>query len=258
MSSAANYDLSALVTKLASIATLSEAERQAILKLPATTRAFDAHQDIVRDKDCPSECCLILEGWAYRYKLLDEGGRQILSLHVPGDVPDLQSLHLRVMDHSLATLSPCRLAFIPHEGLRVLTRDHPGVAALLWRDTLVDAAIFREWIINLGQRSSPARIAHLFCEMYVKLHAVGLAQDHAYDFPLKQGDLADALGITNVHVNRVLKDVRRRGLITLQARRLVIHDWPALAAMAGFDPSYLHLEKPPTSSQTPEGAKDPF
>src|SRR4051794_9716465 len=144
------HSLNVLIRKLESIATLSPEERQAILSLPARTRVLQARQDIVRNGDKPSQCCLLLDGWAYRYKLLSQGRRQIFSFHVPGDVPDLQSLHIGTMDHSLATLTEATVAFLPHQSLLELIARFPGVAALLWRDTLIDAAIFREWMIGMG------------------------------------------------------------------------------------------------------------
>ena len=232
-----------LVRKLESIATLSEEERQAILSLPANVHPLRAGQDIVRDGDAPSQCCLLLDGWALRYKLIRTGKRQILSFHVPGDVPDLQSLHIPTMDHSLAALTPATIAFIPHENLRELTERFPNIAALLWRETLVDAGIFRAWIVGLGQRSAYEHMAHLFCEMYLKLQAVGLANDHRCPMPLTQTDLADALGLSTVHVNRVLQEMRGKGLITLRSNTLVIAAWNELMAAGEFDPTYLHLQK---------------
>jgi CRP-like cAMP-binding protein len=243
LSSCSSADLAPLIRKLESIATLTDEERQAVESLPAIIRVLQPHQDIVRDKDQPSHCCLVLTGWAYRYKILNEGRRQIMSFHIPGDLPDLQSLHLRVMDHSLGTLTESRLAFIPHESVRDLTTRFPGLGAALWRDTLVDAAIFREWMTGIGRRTAHGRIAHVFCEMYLKLEAVGLAKDHRCEWPITQIDIGDALGLSNVHVNRVLMDLRGQGLITLRSSSLVIEDWAALSKLGEFDPTYLHLEK---------------
>ncbi|SDA33106.1 cAMP-binding domain of CRP or a regulatory subunit of cAMP-dependent protein kinases [Methylobacterium sp. UNC378MF] len=232
-----------LVRKLESIATLSDEERQAIERLPVRINRLDGRHDIVRDGDKPSHCCLILDGWACRYKLLSQGKRQILSFHIAGDIPDLQSLHIHTMDHSLATVTKATLAFIPHENLRELTAQHPGIAALLWRNTLIDAGIFREWMIGIGRRSAFERIGHLFCEMYLKLQAVGLAGDYRCPMPITQTDFADALGLTSVHVNRVLKDMRGQTLITLRSHTLVIEAWDELMRVSEFDPTYLHLEQ---------------
>jgi len=244
MPSAADQNaMTQLIRKLESIATLSDKEQQAIQSLPVKIHTLGARHDIVRDGDQPRHCCLILDGWACRYKLLREGKRQILSFHIPGDVPDLQTLHLPTMDHSLATVTKATVAFIPHESLRQLTVNFPSLSALLWRDTLIDAAIFREWMTGIGRRSAFERIGHLFCEMYLKLQAVGLAEGYRCPLPLTQVDLADALGLTSVHVNRVLKEMRGRTLITLRSQTLVIEAWDELLRVSEFDPMYLHLEK---------------
>jgi CRP-like cAMP-binding protein len=232
-----------LIRKLESISTLSNEERQAIQSLPVRINHLDAHQDLVRDGDRPSHCCLILDGWAARYKLLSGGKRQILSFHIAGDIPDLQSLHIHTMDHSLATLTKASVAFIPHESLRGLAADFPSVGVILWRATLIDAAIFRTWITGLGRRPALERMAHLFCELYLKLQAAGLAEEFRYRLPVTQLDLADALGLTSVHINRVLQEMRDRGLITLQNRMLVIEAWDELLRVSEFDPAYLHLER---------------
>jgi CRP-like cAMP-binding protein len=183
-----------------------------------------------------------VEGWSYRCKLLAEGRRQIISFHVAGDMPDLQSLHLGTLDHSVAALTPCTFALIPHESLRRLTGAFPDVTALLWRETLVDAGIFRTWITAMGRRSAYGRIAHLFCEMYLRQEAVGLAADLQCPMPMRQTDLADATGLTTVHVSRVLKALRNDGLITLRDRLLIIRDWERLYDAAEFDPTYLHVK----------------
>jgi CRP-like cAMP-binding protein len=232
-----------LIRKLESVASLSDEQRQAIERLPVRTHTLAARQDIVRDGDKPSHCCLILDGWACRYKLLGDGRRQILSFHIPGDVPDLQSLHIPTMDHGLATVTKATVAFIPHDSLRELTIHHPSIGALLWRDTLIDAGIFRAWMVGMGRRSAYEQVAHLFCEMYLKLQAVGLAEHYRCPLPLTQIDLADALGLTSVHVNRVLKEMRGRTLITLHGQTLVIEAWDELLRVAEFDPTYLQLER---------------
>ncbi|WP_245524609.1 Crp/Fnr family transcriptional regulator [Methylobacterium nonmethylotrophicum] len=238
-----NHSIDMLIRKLENIARLSDEEKNAIRHLPVTVRPLNAGQDIVREKDRPSQCCLLLEGWACRYQILGKGKRQIFSFHIPGDIPDLQSLHLKVMDHSVCTQSQATVAFIPHEALLELTAAFPGIAAILWRDTLVDGAMFREWMVGMGRRTATQAIAHLFCEMYAKLEAVGLARDHAYRLPLTQADLGHALGLSNVHINRVLKELRGKGWITLQGGRLEINGWQELAHLCDFDPTYLHLER---------------
>jgi CRP-like cAMP-binding protein len=191
----------------------------------------------------PSECCLIVDGFACRYKLLQDGKRQIMSYHISGDIPDLQSLHLDVMDHSLGTLAPSKIAFIKHDHLHELNRRFPRIADAFWRDTLIDAAIFREWMIGMGRRSAYTRIAHVLCEVLVKFRSVGLANGHDIDLPVTQAELADSLGLSTVHVNRVLQELRGNGLITLRGRSLSVQNWPGLKNAGEFDPTYLHLSE---------------
>jgi CRP-like cAMP-binding protein len=207
-------------------------------------RSIPPDTDIVRQGDRPAECCLILEGFACRYQTTDLGKRQILSFHVPGDMPDLQSLYLSVIDDNLGTLVPTRAAFIPHRALYALFGDRPELTGVFWRNTLIDGALFRRWVLNVGRHDAYARTAHLFCELLVRLKAVGLVTDDTIDLPVTQAELADALGITTVHVNRTLKDLRRDGLITQRGARLTVNNWDALVSAGDFDPTYLHLRDP--------------
>ncbi len=240
---AIHHHTAALIRKLESIAPLTPDEKAALLRLPLRLKTVAAHQDIVCEGDTPSESCLIVAGFACRYILTAEGKRQILSFHIAGDIPDLQSLHINVMDHSLATLAPSSLAFIQHDDLRALMRSHPRLGDLLWRDTLIDAAIFRQWMVGLGRRDAYGRIAHLLCELLVRLRAVDLVEDHAFTLPVTQAELGDAFGLSTVHVNRVLQDLRRDGLITLHSGSLKVLDWDGLQKAGEFDPTYLHLVK---------------
>jgi CRP-like cAMP-binding protein len=233
-----------LIRKLESITSLSEDERQAIRNLPLTLREFRADQDIVREGDRPWQCCLVLEGFLYRYKVLPDGTRQILSFHVPGDIPDLQSLHLSVMDHALAPVAAAKVALIPHDALRDLCHSQPRVADIFWRDTLIDAAIFREWIVNVGGREAYGRIAHVICEVFLKLKAVGLTDGNSFEFPVTQSKMGDATGLSTVHVNRSLMALRADGMITLERGRCTIDNWEGLKQAAMFDPTYLHLQGP--------------
>lgn len=244
-----------LIRKLMNVMTLSEDERHAIQGLPRTYRRLAAREDITSEGHGSSQCSVILDGWACRFKTLQDGRRQILSLHLPGDIPDLQKLHLLAMEHSLGALTECTVACIPHHALRGLTEHFPAIAAALWRDTLLDAAILREWMVNIGRRSSTGRIAHLLCEIYTKLTAIGLAQDGRCRFPLTTGDLADATGLTAGDAGQVLRDLRARGLISLAGDELVIENWRALSELVGFDPTYLYLA-PSMAGRTglPDGA----
>ena len=230
-----------LVRKLESIAPLTPDEKAAVLRLPIRLKTLPAHQDIVREGDAPSECCLVVEGFAYRYIFTEEGKRQILSFHISGDVPDLQSLHLDVMDHSLGTLVASTLAFIQHDDMRALIRKHPRLGDLFWRDTLIDASTFRQWMVGLGRRSARGRIAHLLCELLVRLRAVHLVDNDSFALPVTQTELSDALGITTVHVNRVLQELRGENLISLRGGALKVLDWAGLKSTGEFDAAYLHL-----------------
>jgi CRP-like cAMP-binding protein len=184
-----------------------------------------------------------LEGFTCRYKFTDKGKRQIFSFHTPGDIPDLQSLHLKTMDHALATLTPCKLAFIQHEHLRELFRQHPRLADVCWRDTLIDAAIFREWMLGIGRRSAKTRIAHLFCEMAMRLRAVGLQKRNQVPLPVTQSEVGDALGLSTVHVNRTLQELRGENLLEWENGVLTVLDWEGLTLAGEFDPTYLHQDQ---------------
>ena len=233
-----------LVRKLASIADLTQEERDAIGAVPMQVKEIPARQDIVRMGDRPTQCCVVLAGFAFRYKLVGDGKRQILAFHVPGDIPDLQSLHLAVLDHNLAALTPLTAGFITHDAIHDLNARFPRVAGALWRDTLADAALLRERIVSIGQRDGLSRTAHFLCEMFRRLGAVGLATQTAMGLPITQVEIADALGMSFVHINRMLRELRERRLVTLQGQKVLVENWAELEALAEFDPAYLHLSWP--------------
>ena len=218
-----------LVRKVASVAALDAEERQALETLPMATRSFSARQDIARAGDRPSSCCLVLSGFAIRYKLIGEGRRQIINFHVPGDIPDLQSLHLEELDHNLATLTAVTACFVTHEAILAVTARYPRVAGALWRSTLVDAAQLRERIVTIGQRDGLSRTSHLLCELYMRLQAVGLAGDGVMTLPVTQVEMADAVGMSPVHMNRMVRELRARGVVTLDGPTIAIlrciHPW---------------------------------
>ena len=232
-----------MIRKLESIFPLSGEEKHVLQGLPVQVTVLKADEDIVRIGDHPSRSCVLVEGFTCVYKLTSEGKRQIMALHVPGDMPDLQSLHLKVMDNSLATMTPCTVGFIQHEDLRRVCERYPRITAAFWRETLVDASIFREWLLNVGRREAYNRIAHLLCELLVRLNAVGLVEDHTFDLSITQGELADAIGTSAVHVNRVLQELRANGLIRTTGTRVHIPDWERLQEVGEFDPLYLHLQQ---------------
>jgi CRP-like cAMP-binding protein len=247
-----------LIRKLEKLFPLTSEEKDVLQASCSRVIQFNGDQDVVREGDQPSDCNLLLEGTVCRYKILEDGKRQIFSFHIPGDIFDAQSFLLETMDHSVATLTRCTVALIPHKTMRQITEDHPRIGRAIWKDTLVDAAIFREWMASIGRRSAYQRIAHLMCEMVVKLHAVGLADDHhRIDWPMTQNELGDALGLSLVHVNRTLQELRGENLITLKDGTLILHDWDALTRAGQFEPRYLHL-KTDRSDRTDGAGKPSF
>lgn len=235
---------SPLARRLASIHPLTEAEQQALADLPVQLREIREDHDIVREGDRPSRSFILLEGFAFRYKFASEDGRrQIMGFYLPGDMPDLMSLHLPVMDNSLGTLVPSKVAFVDHHILRDLIRKQPRIGEALWRDTLIDAAVGREWLVGVGRRDAYARIAHLLCELFHRMQAMGLAEGTSISLSLTQGVISDATGLSAVHVNRVVRTLRANGLIVWKRSRLDIKDWEGLQKAGEFDPVYLHLQQ---------------
>lgn len=229
-----------LIRKLEAFAPLPEADRLLLDDVVGTSREVKAHTDLVREGDTPEHIQLILEGFACRYKLLADGKRHIMAYLIPGDFCDLHVFILKAMDHTIATLSPCRVVPIPRARILELM-ERPAIARALWWCSLVDEATLREWLVNIGARSPEHRIAHLLCELLLRLQTVGLATDGSYELPITQAELGDTMGLTNVHVNRVLQRLRAEGLITLGQGTLTILDVPRLKAFSGFNPNYLHL-----------------
>lgn len=230
-----------MIRKLESIFKLTDEEKLAILELPIKTLALKSNRDIIRIGDQPTQCCLIVEGFTCAYKLTADGKRQILALYVPGDIPDLQSLHLKALDINIASMSSCRLGFIEHAYMHSLCEHYPRLAGAFWRETLVHASISREWLLNNGQRASYSRIAHLICEIFIRLQAVGLAENQTFDMPATQAELADASGMTPVHINRVLQALRADGLIINLKSKITVPNLQKLKEVGEFDPLYLHL-----------------
>jgi CRP-like cAMP-binding protein len=230
----------ALVRRLRITSGISDDDVSEILALPIAVRQFPAEQAVVSDGQVATECCLIADGFCVRSKTLADGRRQILSIHIPGEIPDLMSLFLHVMDHDLTTLTPCTLGFINHETLRKLHYRRPNVAEIFWRDTLIDAAMFREWIVNVGQRPAPARLAHVMTELRERLKMVGRAVGNSFEMPLTQEQIGEALGITAVHANRVIKQLRDDGIVEFHRGRVTVIDEARFEELAEFDDRYLH------------------
>lgn len=211
----------------------------------AVTEIRDVRPDemVVRSGEELNVSLLLLDGWLARSKDLAGGERQVTELHVPGDFADLHGYTLKHLDHDVMSLTDCRLAVVPHDHIRQLTEQFPRLARIYWFSTNMDAAIQRELTLSLGQRSAISRMAHLFCELYIRLEIVGRARDDGYEFPLTQRELSECLGLTVVHANRTLQELRRRALLELENRRLKILDRRGLEGLAQFDPAYLYLDK---------------
>lgn len=209
----------------------------------ASPYRIEAGRDIIEQGDRPNNVHLVLGGFAYRYKILPGGGRQIVAMLVPGDFCDLHVAILGEMDHAIATFTACTIVDIPPATVRELTEDYPRLTRALWWATLVDEGTLREGLANLGRREAAQRLAHLFCELRLRLQAVGRADETGFDMPLRQADLADFLGLTSVHVNRSLRVLRENDLLVLEQRRLMIPDVARLEAFCDFDPTYLHFAR---------------
>jgi len=231
-----------LVRKLSNYVDLPEDERKALDDLVRQPKAVAAHTDLVYEGDPTDGVYLILSGWACRYKILPDGQRQIMAYFVPGDLCDQRIFILKQMDHCIGTVTAGAVATIAAETMIDLTDRYPRIARALWWSTLVDEAITREWVVNVGQREALVRVGHLICEMFVRLRAVGLTEGTSFGFPVTQAELADTTGLTPVHTNRMLKELRVEGLISMQSRRLTILDLDRLVSLSLFNPSYLHLE----------------
>ena len=242
MSTDSNHPLALMVRKLELWNALVDEDRKAILALPHVVRQLDAGQYLVWDGDKPHHSCLLLDGFAYRHKSAGNGGRQILSIHMKGDIVDLQNSLLGIADHNVQMLSSGHVAMIPVQAMRKIAFDYPHVGMAMWYETLVEGSIFREWILNVGRRDARTRIAHLLCEFAMRLEVADLGRQSTYELPISQEQLGDAVSLTPVHVNRTLMRLEEDGLINRTKRVITICDWPELAKTADFEPRYLHLQ----------------
>ena len=222
---------------------LSAPDRQHITDLPLKLVNCPADREVISYGYSPSQCTLVLDGFLYSHKLVAESRRQIISFFVPGDVADLPALYLPKIDYDITTLGPAVLAFVPHAALKDALDRSPNLARAFWREILMQTAISREWVANLGSRDSIARVAHIVCELIVRLQAVGLARDFSFSMPWTQIDLADACGISSVHANRVVQELRLRSLLDFDSKRVKIRDWNSLVQLADFNDEYLQLGK---------------
>ncbi|MCB8822870.1 Crp/Fnr family transcriptional regulator [Microvirga rosea] len=233
----------ALIRKLEQFTRLSAEDKQVLTEITGRGRVFQPREDLVQEGDKPSQINVILSGWACRYKQLEDGRRSITGFMVPGDLCDQNIFILRQMDHSLGAITLVTVAEIPRAAFEELTLKHSRITQALWWATLVEIAIQREWTVNLGQRSAFERMAHLLCELYLRLQGVGLTRENSCEIPVTQAELADATGLTAVHVNRTLQDLRAVGLIALKGKTLTIPNLEALMQASLFNPNYLHLDR---------------
>jgi CRP-like cAMP-binding protein len=233
-----------LIDKLRAHSRLSSDDVAALRKLNYVLRSLEPNEDLIRQGDAPRVSAVVVSGIVGRYHLLQSGRRQYLSFHFEGDMPDSQGLFLDRMDHSVCAIGAASVALIGHQDLLRLFAVRPNVGAVVWRETLVDAAIFREAITNNSARSAKARMAHLFCELFCRAQALHLTHGDTLDLPIGLVQLGETLGMAIATVNRALAGLRATRMMDFRDGRLVVRDWQRLAALADFNPGYLHFRKP--------------
>lgn len=234
-----------LLLNLASHDVVTQQEQAVLSSVLTRTSTFGTGEDIVEQGSRPSYSTLMLDGISARYKILEDGSRQITAFHVPGDFVDLHAFLLKTMDHGIVAMSPCTVAFADHDDLMRVTETEPHLTRLLWLDTLVDAAMHREWIVAMGRRSKLSHLAHLICELFVRMRVVGLVDGWSFRLPLSQSEVADALGLSVVHLNKTLQRLRQEGVVRWELRAVEILDWGKLVQVAEFDDTYLSLQFEP-------------
>lgn len=220
---------------------LSESERVLLQKTILRERKFAKGEELVSNGDRPGYSTLLLDGLAARSTMTREGARQITALHVPGDFVDLHAFLMKTLDHSIIALSPCTVALADHGELRKITQEAPHLTRMLWLDTLITGSIHRSWIVALGRRSKTSHLAHILCELYVRLQVVNRVDNRSFYFPLSQGEMADVMGLSLVHMNRVIQTLRQEKVISWVNQVITIIDWEKLQEIAEFDPVYLNL-----------------
>jgi CRP-like cAMP-binding protein len=234
-----------MVRKLQQWRPLSIGDQEALLALPCRVIRLRPQEYIVREGDKPQHSCLMVSGFSFRHKVAGNGGRQIFSIQMKGDLADLQNSLLGTADHNLQALTHVDAALIPVEAIQDIAFTRPAIGRAMWYETLVDASIFREWTLNVGRRDARTRTAHLLCEFGLRLEMAGLGAQCNYELPMSQEQLADALAITSVHTNRTLMELGVSGLLTRKQRSVRIDDWQGLMKAGDFDPAYLHLNGAP-------------
>ena len=237
--------LDSLFLRLAQHDVVSDTEKTLLSEALSSVRTFAKGQDLVSAGSRPKQSTLLLNGLAARYKVLENGARQFTSLQVSGDFVDLHAFLLKTMDHGIVALSPCRVALADHARLRAITESAPHLTRLLWLDTLIDGAIHREWIVAMGRKSKTAHLAHVLCELFVRLRVVELTDGLSFPLPLTQAEMADVMGLSVVHMNRIISALRKLKVVGWVDQTLTILDWEQLQAIAEFDPTYLSLVREP-------------
>ena len=233
-------NIQTFLNRLRACVRLSGEDEHALQSAIEDVRQLPTGTHLVERGDRPHYVHILLRGWAARYELLTNGSRAITAFLLPGDPCDQHVTVLGRMDHSIVTLTPAIVAYLPNGQLEAVARAHPRVAQALWWSTLVDEAILRAWLVNLGRRDAFEAVGHLLCELHLRLEKAGLTDNADFELPITQEEIADSQGLTAVHVNRMLQRLRREGYITLKGGRLVINDVARLEAATGFDPGYLH------------------
>lgn len=228
------------VQKLSGLVHLTSKDISALEAATAHPRSYAARQDLIREGDETGPMFVALDGWACRYKILPSGSRQIMAFMMPGDACDLHVKLLAQMDHGIQAVTAATVATVSKPVMEALMHDHPNIARAMYIAQLVDEGIMRAWIVSMGRRSSIERVAHLMCELYLRARNIGLAQGDEFALPLSQLILADALGMTPVHINRVLKQLRLAGAMALSRGSVMIMAPAKLVQIAGFDENYLH------------------
>jgi len=229
-----------MVNKLAGRSYISLEDRAGLFELPYTSRLLDAGRYLVREGDSPDHCHILVSGLTCRHKITGDGLRQIVAINVPGDVVDLQMLYLKIADHSVQTLGQCEVLTVPRDAIRKLTAERPSVAHAIFATILVDASIASEWILNIGRRNARTRIAHLLCELAARIDRPGISPGQTYKLPMTQEQVGDAVGLTAVHVNRMLQGLSKDGLIYYSKQTIIIPNWAKLSDVADFNGRYLH------------------
>jgi CRP-like cAMP-binding protein len=236
--------LQPFVRRLEARSVLTKEEVSALLGLNGQTKQVAAHIDFVRLGEQVEHCCLVVDGLVGRFGQNRDGVRQITCLHIPGDMADLPSVVSPKAGWALGALTSTTILRVPHADLRRLAATHPGIAEAFWRDCVADGSIFSEWVVNVGRRDALSRTAHLFCEMAVRYEHAGQGDRRSFPLPLTQPILGEATGLTGVHINRILRELRVRSIAELRAGTVTIHDWEQLVAIGDFDPAFMLLDGP--------------